>query len=159
MTKVFKIIGRIVGISIEWLLIALILFAFAIRTSAVQTFLAQKATAFLSSELGTTFHVEAVSIVFIDRIALDGITVLDQQQAERRKNQKSRSTYSWTLFKSQTSISNTMISGKGILRLAWITTISHSKTYRSPLTTSVQLMTLSPLTSHIFLRMNAVDSS
>lgn len=80
MTKVFKIIGRIVGISIEWLLIALILFAFAIRTSAVQTFLAQKATAFLSSELGTTFHVESVSIVFIDRIALDGITVLDQQQ-------------------------------------------------------------------------------
>lgn len=80
MTKVFKIIGRILGISIEWILIALILFAFAIRTSPVQTYLAQKATAFLSKELGTTFRIDAVSIVFIDRLALDGVLVLDQQQ-------------------------------------------------------------------------------
>lgn len=80
MTKVFKIIGRILGISIEWILIALILFAFAIRTSPVQTYLAQKATAFLSNELGTTFKIDAVSIVFIDRVALDGVLVLDEQQ-------------------------------------------------------------------------------
>ncbi len=80
MTKVFKIIGRILGISIEWILIALILFAFGIRTSPVQTYLAQKATEFLSKELGTTFKIDAVSIVFIDRVALDGVLVLDQQQ-------------------------------------------------------------------------------
>lgn len=80
MTKVFKIIGRILGISIEWFLILLILFAFAIRTSPVQTYLAQKATDFLSKELETTFKVDAVSIVFIDRVALDGVLVLDQKK-------------------------------------------------------------------------------
>lgn len=80
MTKVFKILGRIIGISLEWILIFLILFAFAIRTSPVQTFLAQKATDFLSKELHTTIHVEKVSVVFFDRLALDGILVLDQQK-------------------------------------------------------------------------------
>jgi hypothetical protein len=80
MTKVFKIIGHVLGILIDWVLIVLILFAFAIRTSPVQTYLAQKATAYLSKELGTTFKVDAVSIVFIDRVALDGVLVLDQQQ-------------------------------------------------------------------------------
>jgi hypothetical protein len=72
-------LGRFIGIIIEWVLIALILFAFFIRTSPVQTFLAQKATDFLSTELNTTIHVDRLAIVFIDRVALDGVLVLDQK--------------------------------------------------------------------------------
>ena len=80
MTKVFKILGRVIGISFEWILITVIVFAFVIRTSAVQTFLAQKATVFLSSELDTKIRIDRVSIVFIDRVALDGVFVLDKNQ-------------------------------------------------------------------------------
>lgn len=79
MAKVFKILGRFIGIIIDWTLIAIILFAFFIRTSPVQTFLAQKATDFLSSELNTTIKIDRVAIVFIDRVALDGVLVLDQK--------------------------------------------------------------------------------
>ncbi len=80
MTKVFKIIGRFLGISLEWILIAIIVFAFIIRTSPVQTYLAQKATEFLSKELNTTIRIDKVAIVFIDRVALDGVFILDQQK-------------------------------------------------------------------------------
>jgi hypothetical protein len=80
MAKVFKILARFIGIIFEWILIALILFAFFIRTSAVQTFLAQKATDFLSNELNTTIHIDRLAIVFIDRVALDGVLVLDQKK-------------------------------------------------------------------------------
>jgi hypothetical protein len=80
MTKVLKIVGRLLGVTFEWLLITLILFAFVIRTSRVQTFLAQKAAAFLSEELGTTISIDEVAIVFIDRVALDGVLVLDQKR-------------------------------------------------------------------------------
>ena len=80
MTKVLKIVGRLLGVTFEWLLITLILFAFVIRTSSVQTFLAQKAAAFLSKELGTTIAIDEVAIVFIDRVALDGVLVLDQKR-------------------------------------------------------------------------------
>jgi hypothetical protein len=55
-------------------------FAFVIRTSPVQTYLAQKATEFLSKELNTTIRIDKVSIVFIDRVALDGVFILDQQK-------------------------------------------------------------------------------
>ena len=80
MSKVFKIIARTLGIFLEWLLIALILFLFAIRTSPVQTYLAQQATNFLSKELNTTVRIDGLSIVFFDRVALDGVFVLDQQK-------------------------------------------------------------------------------
>lgn len=79
MTKVFKILGRILGISLEWVLIIITVFAFIIRTSTVQTYLAQAATDYLSSELNTTIRVDKVSIVFLDRVALDGVFALDQE--------------------------------------------------------------------------------
>ena len=78
MAKVFKIVGRILGVSLEWLLICIILFAFIIRTSTVQTYLAKLATDYLSNELETTLRIDKVSIVFIDRVALDGVFVLDK---------------------------------------------------------------------------------
>jgi hypothetical protein len=79
MSKILKIIGRLTGGLLEWLLILLIFLAFAIRTSPVQTFLAQQATAYLSEELNTTFHVDKVSIIFFHKVALDGVFVRDLQ--------------------------------------------------------------------------------
>lgn len=79
MVKLVKIALRLVGGIVEWLLILLIVFAFAIRTSPVQTYLARKATEFLSKELNTLVKLDAVDIVFIDRVDLKGLLVIDQQ--------------------------------------------------------------------------------
>jgi hypothetical protein len=80
MSKLIKIIGRIVGITLEWFLIALIVLVFVIRTSAVQTYFASLATDFLSKELKTTFQVKHLSIVFLDEVLLEDVLVLDQKQ-------------------------------------------------------------------------------
>ncbi|MFT5780100.1 MAG: hypothetical protein ACI837_003061, partial [Crocinitomicaceae bacterium] len=78
MAKLLKISGRTLGIILEWLLISIIAFAFAIRTSPVQTFLAQKAASYLSKELNTTVKIDRVSIIFFDEVALDGVLILDE---------------------------------------------------------------------------------
>jgi len=80
MAKILKIIGRTLGISFEWILILFMAFAFAIRTSPVQTYLAKKAAAFLSKEWNTRVEVGSVSIIFIDRVALDGVLVMDHNK-------------------------------------------------------------------------------
>jgi hypothetical protein len=80
MAKLLKIVGRTLGISLEWILILIIAFAYAIRLSPVQTYLAQQATAYLSKELNTKIHIDKVSILFIDEVALDGVFILDQQE-------------------------------------------------------------------------------
>ena len=59
------------------MLILIISFAFLIRSSVFQTFLAKKATAYLSKELNTTFEIEAVDIVFLNKISLKNVTILD----------------------------------------------------------------------------------
>lgn len=79
MTKVLKFVGRFIGISLEWLLIFLISFAFLIRTKTVQTYVAQKAAAFFSGEWNTTVQIEGVEFVFYDRLSINGVKVLDQQ--------------------------------------------------------------------------------
>lgn len=79
MTKLLKIIGRIVGISFEWILIFLIFILFAIHTSPFQTFITKKITNYLSSELKTEIKIDRVSIVWINRIALDGLLIRDQK--------------------------------------------------------------------------------
>jgi hypothetical protein len=78
MAKVLKILGRIVGISFEWVLLVLILFAFAIRTSQFQTYLGTLATNFLSKELGTELRIGKIDVVFFDKIYLKDIFVEDQ---------------------------------------------------------------------------------
>lgn len=80
MAKLLKISGRTLGILLEWIVLFLVIFAFAIRTSPVQTFLAHEATAYLSSELNTTVKVDEVDIVFVDKVALDGFLLLDQDK-------------------------------------------------------------------------------
>lgn len=80
MAKLLKILGRTIGIILEWSLVFLIAFAFLIRTSPVQTYLAQKATNYLSEELKTTVKIDKVDIVFFDQVALDGFLILDLEK-------------------------------------------------------------------------------
>jgi hypothetical protein len=80
MTKVFKIIGSILGIFLEWLIIFVFLFAFLIRTSEFQTYLAQLGTEFLSSELDTKMSIEKLDILFFDRVELKGVHLEDKQK-------------------------------------------------------------------------------
>lgn len=77
MVKIVKIIGRIIGISLEWVLILLILFLFGIRSEKFQSFLADRATDYLSNELNTTVRVSSVDIIFFDELALDGVLIRD----------------------------------------------------------------------------------
>lgn len=77
MAKVLKILGRIVGISFEWVLLVLILFAFAIRTSQFQTYLGSLATNFLSKELNTELRIGKIDIVFFDKVYLKNVFVRD----------------------------------------------------------------------------------
>ena len=80
MVKILKILGRLVGIPLEWLLIFVIIFLFAIRTSSFQTYLAQKVAAYFSDELHTKVSLEKVDIVFFDQLYLDKILILDLQK-------------------------------------------------------------------------------
>lgn len=79
MTKVLKFTGKILGVSTEWFVLFFVFFAFLVRTSPVQTYLAQRATTYFSEELKTTFSVERVSIVFFNKLVLDGVNIEDQQ--------------------------------------------------------------------------------
>jgi len=78
MTKLLKIGFKGVSISLELLLLTFIVLSFAIRLPAFQTFLAQKASAWLSEELETVVLIERVDIAFFDHVYLDGIYVEDQ---------------------------------------------------------------------------------
>ena len=80
MVKILKILGRIVGVSLEWLLIFLIIFLFAIRTSSFQTFLAEKAASYFSTELKTKVTVNKVDINLFNKIYLDGFLMLDREK-------------------------------------------------------------------------------
>ena len=77
MAKLLKIIGRTIGITFEWLLVFVILLAFLIRLSAVQTYLGSLATSYLSSELNTEIRIGKIDITFINRIQLKDVYVED----------------------------------------------------------------------------------
>ncbi len=79
MTKLIKFSGRALGILVEWILLLSVVFAFLIRSPAVQTYLAKQATDYLSRELNTKVSIEKVSIVFINRVAFDNFCIEDQQ--------------------------------------------------------------------------------
>jgi hypothetical protein len=78
MTKLLKIGYRSVSISLELLLLLFILLSFAIRFPAFQTFLAQKSSDWLSSELQTVVRIERLDIAFFDRVYIDGIYMEDR---------------------------------------------------------------------------------
>lgn len=78
MAKLIKILGHTLGSFIEWSLILIIVLAFIIRTSPIQTYFAEKVTDYLSKELDAEVKIDKVAIVFLDRVALDGVLIRDQ---------------------------------------------------------------------------------
>ncbi len=77
MAKILKFIGRFIFGIVEWGMILVIIFAFAIRASYVQTFIAQKATEILSKKLDHTISIERVDFLFYNKIILDNVYVDD----------------------------------------------------------------------------------
>lgn len=77
MAKIIKNTARGIGILFEWILVIVIVFSFAIRSSYVQTKLASFATDYLSKELKTTVRLEKLDVVFINQLDLKGFFALD----------------------------------------------------------------------------------
>lgn len=77
MTKVLKILGNFILAIWEILLLAIILFAFLIRTSEFQTFLAKKGAEYLSDYLETEVDIDRVDFAFLDRMYVEGLYVED----------------------------------------------------------------------------------
>ena len=80
MVKLQKIAINSLGIFFECLLICIIIFAFLIRTSTFQTFLAGKAVNYLSAELNTKIEIKGVEIILFDKLSLNGVLILDMKK-------------------------------------------------------------------------------
>lgn len=77
MTKIGNIIGKYLFRIIEWMIIGIILFLFAIRTPQFQTFLGKQATRFLSKEMGHTIRIGRIDIPFYNRLTLQDVFAED----------------------------------------------------------------------------------
>lgn len=75
--KVMRFIGRILKYSLISIFILLIAFFIAIQTSGFQTYLGQKASAWLSDELNTEIRIDKVDIDFFNSVLLKGVYVKD----------------------------------------------------------------------------------
>jgi|694.fasta_scaffold06809_17 hypothetical protein len=78
MTKLLKIGYKGTSILVEILLLLFIVLSFAIRFPVFQTFLAQKASSWLSSELETVVRIDRLDVAFFDHIYLDGVYLEDR---------------------------------------------------------------------------------
>ena len=78
--KIARGIGQILLLFFEIVIIAVFVFAFIIRTSTVQTYLAKKAATYLTENLGTVVDIQKVDILFFDRIDLEGVFVEDKHK-------------------------------------------------------------------------------
>lgn len=79
MAKVANIFLRGCGIFLEILAFALVLFAFLIRSSSFQTYVAQRAAMHFSKEWKTQVHIRKVDINFFERVYLEGVSLNDLQ--------------------------------------------------------------------------------
>lgn len=82
MSKLLKILGRSVHISLEWILVVFLIFIFALRTHSVQTYLGQLVTSYLSAELNSELSIGSVEISFFDQIYLKDISVKDRHRKD-----------------------------------------------------------------------------
>ena len=76
--KIARGIGQIFLLFFEIIVIALFLVAFFIRTSNFQTYLAQKATVYLTEKLGSKVDIEKIDIIFFDRLDIEGVFLEDK---------------------------------------------------------------------------------
>lgn len=79
MSKLLKILGRSVSISAEWILIAILFFVFAIRSSYIQTHIGAYATSYLSHELKAELYIGDVDIALFDKIYVKNVSVNDRE--------------------------------------------------------------------------------
>ncbi|MFT7343877.1 MAG: hypothetical protein ACI9XP_000454 [Lentimonas sp.] len=79
MAKLVKFTGNMVSILMDLLLILIVIFFFAVRTSPVQTRLAKITASFLEGELKNEISIDKLDIVFFNRIALQNIRLTDNQ--------------------------------------------------------------------------------
>lgn len=77
MTKLIKILGRSIGILLEWTLVLLILFIFFIRAPFFQTYLAKQATVYLSKDLKVDVSIDRIALVFPFHLDVDGFLLND----------------------------------------------------------------------------------
>lgn len=80
MVKLKKIAINSLGIFFEYLLICIIIFAFLIRTSTFQSFLAHKVVNYLSDELNTKIEIKGIEIILFDKLSLNGVLILDMKK-------------------------------------------------------------------------------
>ena len=76
--KITRILLKAVLFSIILLLVLLISLFFVGQTEAFQTWAAQKATTYISKELGATVEIDKLKISFIKNVTLEGIFVSDK---------------------------------------------------------------------------------
>jgi hypothetical protein len=77
MSKIFKFIRILIGVSTEWGLILSISLLFLIRESFFQTYLAKVGVGYLSKAFHTTVRIGKVDVVFFDRVYLDEFQIQD----------------------------------------------------------------------------------
>jgi len=80
MVKLKKIAINSLSIFFEYLLICIIIFAFLIRTSTFQSFLAHKVVNYLSDELNTKIEIKGIEIILFDKLSLNGVLILDMKK-------------------------------------------------------------------------------
>jgi hypothetical protein len=78
--KVTRIFLKSFGLFVFFLMLAATLFFFSIQSYRFQTWLGKKATAYLSSELGTTVYIGRISLEFFSKASLEDILVLDKHR-------------------------------------------------------------------------------
>jgi len=64
---------------IELILVVIIFLVFAIRTSWFQTYLAQQASSYLSSEWGKDVNIDKLDFIFFDQLNIEGVYVQDSK--------------------------------------------------------------------------------
>lgn len=79
MTKLLKILGRSIGIALEWTLILLIFVIFFIRAPIFQTYLAKQATSYLAEDLRVDVKIDRLALIFPFDLDLEGFLLKDQE--------------------------------------------------------------------------------
>lgn len=77
--KGLKIASRAGGYLLQLVLLLIIVVAYAIRTEAFQTWLAQKAAAYLSEELHTEVSIDRLNVHFFDNVVFENLFLNDLQ--------------------------------------------------------------------------------
>lgn len=75
--KITRILGKTILFSLLFVLTIAIFLFIAFQTESFQTYAAQKATAYLSDELGTRIEVKRLKITFVKNVTLEGVFMSD----------------------------------------------------------------------------------